>query len=267
MAVSMSELLIDLRAESAELTAMIRTLDAAGWELATPAKGWAVRDQISHLAWFDDAATTAVTDAEGFRAALPALTARGDSAVDEIAQAARSLSPEQVLDWFRTARARSLDAFGGLAPKTRLPWYGPDLSAMSFVTARLMETWAHGQDVADALGIARVPTARLRHVADLGVRAMPYGFTVRGMDAPKDPVRVELALPDGTPWSRGPEGAADLVRGPVLDFCLLVTQRCSLADTSLEVRGDTAAAWTAVAQAFAGPPGDGRPPGLARALT
>ncbi|MGW4637411.1 TIGR03084 family metal-binding protein [Sphaerisporangium sp. NPDC004334] len=267
MAVSMPELLADLRAEGAELTAMIRTLDTAGWELPTPAEGWAVRDQISHLAWFDDAATTAATDPECFRAALPALTARGDTAVDEIAVAARSLSPGQVLAWFRAARARSLDAFGKLDAKERLPWYGPDMSAASFVTARLMETWAHGQDVADALGIARVPTARLRHVAALGVRAMPYGFTVRGLAPPRDPVRVELTLPDGTPWTSGPEDAADLVRGPVLDFCLLVTQRCDLADTSLEVRGDTAGAWTAVAQAFAGPPGDGRPPGRARALT
>ncbi|WP_248965640.1 TIGR03084 family metal-binding protein [Sphaerisporangium perillae] len=267
MAVSMSELVTDLRAESAELTAMIRTLDPAGWERPTPAAGWTVRDQISHLAWFDDAATTAATDPDGFRAALPALLARGDAAVNEIAVAARTLSPEQVLDWFRTARARSLDAFEKLDPKERLPWYGPDMSAASFVTARLMETWAHGQDVADALGIVRTPTARLRHVASLGVRAMPYGFSMRGMEPPSDPVRVELTLPDGTPWSQGPQDAADLVRGPALDFCLLVTQRCALADTALEVRGETAKAWMSVAQAFAGPPGAGRPPGQVRALT
>ncbi|WP_424530636.1 TIGR03084 family metal-binding protein [Sphaerisporangium viridialbum] len=267
MGVSMSELINDLRAESAELTAMIRGLDAADWARPTPAEGWDVQDQISHLAWFDDAATTAATDPGGFRAALPALMARGDSAVDEIAAAARSLSPEQVLDWFATARARSLDAFEKLDPRVRLPWYGPDMSAASFVTARLMETWAHGQDVADALEVARVPTARLRHVALLGARAMPYGFAMRGMDPPADPVRVELTLPDGTPWSHGPEDAGDLVRGPALDFCLLVTQRCNLADTGLSVRGRTATAWMSVAQAFAGPPGGGRPAGQSRALT
>jgi uncharacterized protein (TIGR03084 family) len=266
MAVSMSELLADLRAESTELTAMIRTLNPRGWELPTPSEGWAVRDQISHLAWFDDAATTAATDPDGFRAALPALIHRGDSAVDEIATAVRSLSPEQVFEWFRTARARSLEAFGKLDPKARPPWYGPDMSAASFVTARLMETWAHGQDVADALGVARVPTNRLRHVALLGVRALPYGFAMRGMEPPSDPVRVELTLPDGTPWTYGPEGAADRVRGRALDFCLLVTQRCNLADTTLEVRGETATTWMSVAQAFAGPPGKGRPAGRARAL-
>ncbi|MFC4590399.1 TIGR03084 family metal-binding protein [Sphaerisporangium corydalis] len=266
MAVSMSELLADLRAESAELTAMIRSLDPSGWERPTPARGWAVRDQISHLAWFDDAATTAATDPDGFRASLPALMARGDSAVDEIAVASRTLAPGQVLEWFGTARARGLDTFEKLDPKARLPWYGPDMSAASFVTARLMETWAHGQDVADALEITRVPTARLRHVALLGVRAMPYGFVMRGMDPPPGPVRVELTLPGGTPWSQGPEDAADLVRGPALDFCLLVTQRCHRADAALEVRGATAEAWMSVAQAFAGPPGEGRTPGRTRAL-
>ncbi|WP_308250429.1 TIGR03084 family metal-binding protein [Sphaerisporangium fuscum] len=266
MAVSMSELVSDLRAESAELTAMIGVLDPASWELPTPAEGWAVRDQISHLAWFDDAATTAATDPDGFRAALPALLSRGDSAVDEIAVAARNLSPRQVLDWFHAARARSLDAFQRLDPRQRLPWYGPDMSAASFVTARLMETWAHGQDVADALGVDRVPSVRLRHVALLGVRAMAYGFAMRGMEPPSGPVRVELTLPDGTPWEQGPEDAADRVSGPALDFCLLVTQRCNLADTSLTVRGETAATWMSVAQAFAGPPGSGRPAGRARAL-
>ena len=256
----MDELLADLRAETAELEAMIRGLDATDWELPTPAEGWAVRDQISHLAWFDDAATASATDPEGFRAALPAFLARGHSAVDELAVASRGLTADQVHDWFRTARARSLEAFARLDSGTRLPWYGPDMSAASFVTARLMETWAHGQDVADALGVARTPTARLRHVAMLGVRAMPYGFAIRGLAPPARPVRVELTMPDGSPWSAGPEGAEDVVRGTMLDFCLLVVQRRHLADTSLEVRGASAEAWMAVAQAFAGPPGRGRAP-------
>ncbi|MFD1499658.1 TIGR03084 family metal-binding protein [Streptosporangium lutulentum] len=262
----MDELMADLRAETAELDAMIQGLDATAWELPTPAEGWAVRDQISHLAWFDDAATVSVTDPERFRAALPAFLARGHAGVDELAAASRDLPAASVHDWFRAARARSLEAFARLEPGTRPPWYGPDMSAASFVTARLMETWAHGQDVADALGVARTPTARLRHVATLGVRAMPYGFAIRGLPAPARPVRVELTAPDGSPWSAGPEGAEDTVEGTMLDFCLLVVQRRHLADTSLKVRGTTAETWTAVAQAFAGPPGGGRAP-LRSAIT
>jgi uncharacterized protein (TIGR03084 family) len=240
---------------------MIRPLDAAGLGTPTPAEGWSVRDQIAHLAWFDDAATTAATDPDGFRAALPGLVARLDTAVDDLVAASRNLTPDQVSGWFATARARSLDVFATLGPRDRLPWYGPDMSAASFVTARLMETWAHGQDVADALKIERVPTARLRHVAMLGFRAMPYGFATRGLPIPQDPVRVELTLPDGSPWAAGSPDATDVVRGPALDFCLLVTQRCHLDDTSIKVTGETARAWMSIAQAFAGPPGKGRAPG------
>lgn len=253
----MAELVEDLRGETASLEALLRPLDAAAWELATPAEGWAIRDQVSHLAWFDDAAVTAVTDPGTFRASAAELLASQGS-VDEIAARSRGLTHVELHAWFGTARARSLEVFAGLDAKDRVPWYGPDMSAASFVTARLMETWAHGQDVADALSVEREPTARLRHVASIGARALPYSFIVRGRPVPPDPVRVELVMPDGTPWAAGPDGAADVVRGPMLDFCLLVTQRVHLDDTALTVTGATAAEWTAIAQAFAGPPGKGR---------
>ncbi|GAA2359538.1 TIGR03084 family metal-binding protein [Nonomuraea africana] len=243
-----AELLADLRAETADLEAL---LEGADWELPTPAEGWTVRDQVGHLAWFDEAATGVVTDPGSLRT---------DLSVDDLVAEARALPAAEVHAWFRTARARMLETFATLDPRTRLPWYGPPMSAASFATARLMETWAHGQDIADALGVTRTPTRRLRHVATLGVRAMPYGFAVRGLPAPRDPVRVELTMPDGTPWTAGPEGAADVVRGPMLGFCLLVTQRRHLDDTGLVVEGATAARWMAVAQAFAGPPGKGRAP-------
>jgi uncharacterized protein (TIGR03084 family) len=258
VAVSMPELIADLRAETLDLTALVEPLDEAGLRTPTPAEGWSVRDQLAHLAWFDEAAVRAATDPDGFRAELPATAS--DTAVDDLVARSRTRTGEEVRAWFLRARERSLEVFAGLEPRRRLPWYGPDMSAASFVTARLMETWAHGQDVADALGVTRTPTARLRHVALLGVRAMPYGFAVRGLPAPAAPVRVELTLPDGTPWTAGDPSAADVVRGPALDFCLLVTRRRHIADTALEVTGATARAWMGVAQAFAGPPGKGRAP-------
>jgi uncharacterized protein (TIGR03084 family) len=247
------ELLDDLRDETASLEDLLGPLKETDWDRRTPAEGWAVRDQVSHLAWFDEAARTAVADPDTFRAAAAHFTSP-----DDLAAEMRGLAPGELHEWFRTARARSMEAFKGLSARDRLPWYGPDMSAASFVTARLMETWAHGQDVADALGVTRKPTDRLRHVAMIGFRAMPYGFAVRNLPLPEKPVRVELAMPDGTPWTAGPETAADLVRGPMLDFCLLVTQRVHRDDTELEITGETARAWMAVAQAFAGPPGKGR---------
>ncbi|TMR08459.1 TIGR03084 family protein [Nonomuraea turkmeniaca] len=251
----MAELLGDLRAETASFESLLQPLRDEDWELATPAEGWAIRDQVSHLAWFDDMAVRAVADPGAFHASLAGFTS-----VDDLAAQARGMSPAELRDWFGAARGRSLEAFAALGARDRVPWFGPAMSPASFVTARLMETWAHGQDVADALGVVREPTVRLRHVAMIGFRARSYGFAVRGLPEPAEPVRVELAMPDGTTWTAGPPEAAAVVRGPILDFCLVVTQRVHLSDTALEMEGEPARAWMEIAQAFAGPPGKGRAP-------
>ena len=124
-----------------------------------------------------------------------------------------------------------------------------------------METWAHGQDVADALDIARVPTARLRHIAHLGVRTRAFSYAVHGREAPPTPVRVVLTGPGRRRSGCGRTPRRASVRGAALDFCLVVTQRRHLADTGLVVNGDAATEWMSIAQAFAGPPGPGRPTG------
>ena len=139
------------------------------------------------------------------------------------------------------------------------------MGTLSFVSARLMETWAHGQDVCDALGVERTPTARLRHIAHLGVRARPFSYVVRGKDVPPGRIDVSVVAPDGSEWRWEIGDASDPglpahVSGTALDFCLVVTQRRNVVDTDLVVEGDLAADWISVAQAFAGPPGPGRPP-------
>lgn len=230
----------------------------------TPAAGWAVRDQISHLAFFDAMAAYAITDPDGFtdtaRRALDAAGAGGDPMAEHL-ERGRSMPGAQVLEWWRKAREKLLDVAADLSPTRRVPWFGPAMSPLSFLSARLMETWAHGQDVADALGVERRPTHRLVHVAQLGVRARSFSFAVRGLEAPSDIVTVELVGPNGERWAWDEDGdGGSQVRGGALDFCLVVTQRRNLADTGLVVEGDAARQWMAVAQAFAGPPGPGRPP-------
>jgi uncharacterized protein (TIGR03084 family) len=157
-----------------------------------------------------------------------------------------------------------VDAFAVADPAARLPWYGPPMGVLSFVSARLMETWAHGQDVCDALGVERVPTARLRHIAHLGVRARPFSYVVRGREVPPGRIDVAVIGPEGDEW-RWEIGDAEeggdvaTVCGTAIDFCLVVTQRRNVADTELQVEGELAEDWISVAQAFAGPPGPGRP--------
>ena len=123
-----------------------------------------------------------------------------------------------------------------------------------------METWAHGQDVADALGVTREPSARLRHVAHIGVGARAFSYAANSRELPDAPIRVELTAPDGDLWAWGPEDAADRVTGPALDFCFRVTRRRHRADLALQATGADAEQWLDVAQAFAGPPGEERPP-------
>ncbi|MFG1608052.1 TIGR03084 family metal-binding protein [Actinoplanes sp. NPDC049265] len=258
MPVSVGDLIADLRAETLDLRALLDPLDDAAFAAPTPAAGWTIRDQVTHLAFFDDAAVLAVADGDRFRTEAAELMAAGMDFPDRIAAGHAHLTAAAARDWFATARTALLDVYGGLPARTRLPWFGPDMSVASALTARIMETWAHGQDVADALGAGRTPTDRLRHIAHLGVSTRGFSYALRGRTTPDAGVRVELRAPSGTGWTWGDPGAADRVIGPALDFCLVVTQRRHVDDTTLTIEGDAAAEWMSMAQAFAGAPGPGR---------
>ncbi|MET9436158.1 TIGR03084 family metal-binding protein [Streptomyces sp. NPDC006551] len=248
----------DLRSESEEVDRLVRELSDERWAAPTPAEGWTVAHQIAHLAWTDRAALLAVTDPGAFAAEAEKALAAPDRFVDEGAAEGAALAPAVLLDRWRDGRERLERALREAPPGSRFPWYGPPMSAASMGTARLMETWAHGQDIADTLGVVREPTARLRHVAWIGVRARDYAYLVRGIEAPPEPFRVELTAPDGEEWVYGPPDAAQKITGPALDFCLLVTQRVHRDDTALTAVGEDAERWLGIAQAFAGPAGTGR---------
>ncbi len=259
MAADLDTLCDDLLAEGADLMALVEPLDAEAWLTPTPAAGWSIRDQVTHLARFDDLARLAITDPDRFRAELPDL-AEAEGMVDRAAEADRAVSGPDALVWLRTSRQALTDAARASDPRLRVPWYGPDMTVVSSITARLMETWAHGQDVADALGVERVTTDRLRHVAFICARTVPNSYLAQGLPVPDEPVRLELVGPGGDVWEFGPEGAANVVRGPALDFCLVATQRRHRDDTALVAVGPVADEWLSIAQAFAGPPGPGRAP-------
>ncbi|MER6674582.1 TIGR03084 family metal-binding protein [Streptomyces sp. NPDC000983] len=248
----------DLRAESDELDRLVAELSPDQWSLATPAPRWTIAHQIAHLAWTDHAALLAATDAEAFGKEVEKALAAPDRFVDEGADEGAARPPDRILADWRSGRQALQDALRAAPPGTRFPWYGPPMAAASMASARLMETWAHGQDVADALGAVRTPTDRLRHVARIGVRARDYAFGVRGLTPPAEEFRVELAGPGGDVWAYGPETAAQRVTGPALDFCLLVTRRAHRVDLAVRAEGEDAGRWLDIAQAFAGPPGEGR---------
>ena len=258
--VDIDRLCTDLYDEHADLDTVVVGLSPELWDTPTPAVPWTVRDQISHLAFFDEHATLAVAEPQRFEANLATIATDIQGFIDAPIEMGRALPESEVLGWWRGARTAMLRAFWDADTSVRVPWFGPPMSFASFVSARLMETWAHGQDVVDALGAERAPTSRLEHVCHLGVRARRNSYAARGLEFPGGDVRVVLNAPDGSEWSWG-ESDTDEVTGPALDFCLVVTQRRHPADTDLSVRGPLAEEWISIAQAFAGPPGPGRTPG------
>ena len=260
-AAPLSALCDDLEAEHAALDALVADLEASRWDTPTPAQGWTIRDQIAHLACSDVAARLAAADAAGW--ACEIALSREERERRQL-ETARRRSPGELLAWWRESRRAMLAALRSLDRSARLPWYGPPMSALTFTSARLEETWGHGQDVADALGIRRPDTDRLRHIAHLGVLTRAYSFTNQGRRAPSADVRVELTSPGGEKWVWGAETADNRVTGSARGFCLVVTRRRHVADTDLVAEGPVAREWLEIAQAFAGPPGAGRRPGQFR---
>jgi uncharacterized protein (TIGR03084 family) len=256
----MRALCADLGAETAVLHRMLEHLAPIDWQIATPAPGWSIADQISHLAYFDEAVVRAITEPEAFLQERDDALADVDAFTDEVARRYRNLSGPEIRTWFDQSRRRLVEITIGIEPSSRVQWYGPDMSAASALTARIMETWAHGQDIADALSLNHPVTSALHHVAHIGVGTFANSFRAHGLGVPDADVYVSLAAPTGM-WEWGMPSSADQVFGSALEFCLVVTQRRHLADTNLEITGETARTWMEHAQAFAGPPGPGRAPG------
>ncbi|GAA3060793.1 TIGR03084 family metal-binding protein [Streptomyces glomeratus] len=255
-----SSVIDDLGREGEELDRLVAESGEERWALATPAPGWTVAHQIAHLAWTDRAALVAVTRPEAFAAEVEKALRSPGTWVDEAAREGAALPPARLLAEWRESRAALDRALREAPPGVRHPWFGPPMSTASMATARLMETWAHGLDVAETLGVPPTPSDRLRHIARLGFRTRDFAYAVHELPAPAEPFRVELVGPSGEVWTYGPDDAAQRVTGPALDFCLLVTQRAHRDDLGLRAEGPDADRWLDIAQAFAGPPGAGRPP-------
>jgi len=259
-AAAMRELLADLVAERDQLRLMLAGATEDMFNRMTPAAPWTIRDQISHLAFFDTEATKATRDADEFAEALAVMAEIGPEAyMQQHITRGRAMTAGELMTWLTDAETTMVAELSSRVPDDRLPWYGPPMRASSFVIARLMETWAHGQDIADALGIRREPTDRLFGVAELGIRTFSFSFRNRGLDVPDERVRVALRGSTGTVRVWNDEHDAS-VTGPLEDFCLVVTQRRHIDDTHLVLEGALAEQWMTIAQAFAGPPGPGRQP-------
>lgn len=257
----LAQLRQDLIDEQQSLDEVVASLSHEQWRRATASPGWSVADQIGHLTYFDAAAARAISQPDHFRRDVAdLLAASATTTVDEYTlRNLRALPDHRLLDTWRHHRDELADAARSLHDAARVAWYGPSMGAKSFLSARLMEVWAHGTDVVDALDARRAPSDRLRHVVQLGFNTRQWSYAVRGEAAPSGDVALELSTPTGELWRWGGPDASDVVRGSAEEFCLVVTQRRHLDDTSLVVN-DLGRHWLVRAQAFAGTASNGPQP-------
>lgn len=253
----MKEIVTDLKAEHEALDRFLSTLEEEQWHLPTPAEGWTIKDSVSHLAYFDEASVLII---RGDNTPLKEMTRAGSELDRTDTKRGRSMKPSEVLSWWREIRATMIEELMKCDPKRRIPWFAMPMGARSFATARLMETWAHGLDCFDAVGVEPEDTDRLRHVALLAYMARPWAYQVNGLELPSTPLRLELWLPSETFWSQGPEDADDLIRGQAGEFCRVAVRRRHWRDTDLVAEGSEARRFIEIVQTYAGPPGSGRKP-------
>jgi uncharacterized protein (TIGR03084 family) len=264
---NLEALLTDLAAESGSLRSMVGAAGPEALALATPATGWTVAHQLAHLTWTDEMSTSAIASVvpcvdapRDWDSLLTEAAAAPTTYVDEAATAMAAIEPTDLLTRWDNGRDALAVALRAVPADIRIPWYGPPMKATSMVTARIMETWAHGLDVAAALGVEPERTDRVRHVCHIGVATRRFAYAARGLTAPEAPVRVSLTAPSAQSWMWGDPDAVDEITGDAWEFAQVAVRRLHPSDTSLVATPGPAAEWLGIIQAFAGPPGaDPRP--------
>ena len=260
----MREILSDLVAEEQHLDQYLQGLRKRGWKSMTPSGRWTVQDTVSHLAYVESFAAEVL--AEG----IERLERESIGDVDEwteigVAQG-RDQRHQEVIEWWRHGRADVVDALSRMEADDRVPWLYGDMSARSFATMRLMETWAHGLDIkAATLGrMTPLPeedleededdpladTTRMRHIAWLGQRSLPFAFKQAGESFPAQGIRIELMGPKYATWRFGPEDTDQVIKGMAGDWCRVVVLRQKGADTGLKAVGEHAEIALEIARAY-----------------
>lgn len=263
----MEALAADFRDESEALHQLVAALDEALLDQATAFKGWTLNMILGHLHVWNLAAGMSLK-ADGsfdiFRAQLAAQLGAGKKLTTFEASWLADAKGRALVSAWRAGFQQTAADFSAAAASTRVKWIGPDMSARSALTARLMETWAHGQAIYDLLGLVRRNRDRIRNIVALGNNTYAWTFKVRGEDAPSPQPHLRLTAPSGEIWRYNDPSELELIEGLAEEFCQVVTQTRNIADTNLRVVGANASAWMAKAQCFAGAAETPPPPGARR---
>jgi len=260
----MLEQALDFRDESDALLALLDTLDAPDWTRETQFKHWTPNDIVAHLHMGNYAADLSLKGGDEFTAFGRRLAELGRNTSRHLHTTHAwlgGIKNRDLLFQWREFYREMAERFVTAEPKKRVKWFGPDMSVLSSISARLMETWAHGQALYDLFGKTRIDTDRIKNIAIIGLNTFGWTFANRGIESPGVQPNVRLTAPSGAKWEWPQANSDNLIEGTAVEFCQVVAQTRNIADTSLKVTGKTASAWMAIAQCFAGPPENPPPPG------
>jgi uncharacterized protein (TIGR03084 family) len=251
----------DFRQETRALSRLVTSIPVAAFHEPTQFKNWTILDVLRHLHFWNIMAHLQISDPEKLTGHLTAMQAAGKTMRDyERAQLGHLSEAALLVEWLSWSEATA-DLFAEADPKARLKWAGPDMSARSSMTARQMETWAHGQEVFDFAGARRENEDRIANIVTLGVNTFGWTYATRRETPPGPMPHLVLTAPSGIIWTHGEPNATERIEGLAEEFCQVVTQTRNIADTKLKVTGAVAVDWMSKAQCFAGPPNPPPPPG------
>ena len=254
----------DFLEESKYLANIIEPLDEAELKLETQFKNWTIEDIVGHLHMFNHAANLALEDGDLFRSFFAPMAEdlnQGQSLLSVQNKWLGAIAGLELVDLWQREYESLAKAYECADPKRRISWAGPDMSARSSITARQMETWAHGQAVFDLLGLERVDDDRIKNIAHLGVSTYGWTFINHKLEVPQPAPHVRLAAPSGAIWEWNDVQDDNRVTGTAVEFCQIVTQTRNFEDTNIATIGHIAERWISMAQCFAGPPVEGPRPG------
>lgn len=246
---------IDFQSESDALYELLQPLGDEEFARKTLFKDWSINDVLQHLHFFNYAADLSLGDEEGILKLLADLKAgmeKGETLIGYTDKQLDGVKGQALLKLWHDYYTGMLDNFHAVDPKMRVKWAGPDMSVLSSITARLMETWSHGQEIYDLLGVVREDRDHIKNVVVIGNNTFGWTFVNRGEEVPEDKPFLKLTAPSGEIWEFNEPSDSNFIEGSASEFCQVVTQTRNIKDTNLKVEGDIASNWMAVAQCFAG---------------
>lgn len=226
-------MIADLEAEQDAIEAMVEGFSVETWLSPSAAAGWSLSDVLLHLAQSEDAVVSTIDGVPRGDLGL----VEGDT-IDEIMESlvrAERGDPIAIFERWKRARRDAVAALRAADPEARFAWAAAPLRPQALATTRLAEHWAHALDIAEPLGLDYPDTDRLRHIAWLAHRTLPYGFEVAGQAAV--PVYVELTAPSGESWTYGDPEAPSRITGAAGAFCRVGAQRLPPQKSGLETSG------------------------------